>query len=67
MAAVNGLEDQVQQANEDVVEVGVGATNGAPPRLQWIAAMSGFIQRSFFDLIAEGVRTDKGFKDVHLN
>jgi len=29
--------------------------------------MSGFVLRHFSNLVAEGVRTDKGFKDVHLN
>lgn len=62
MAAVNGLEDH---GNDDVVEVGGGGA--APPRLQWTAAMSGFMLRRFSDLILEGVRTDKGFKDCHLN
>jgi len=29
--------------------------------------MSGFILRRLTELVAEGVRTDKGFKDVHFN
>jgi hypothetical protein len=29
--------------------------------------MSAFVLRWFADLVGEGVRTDKGFKDVHLN
>ncbi|KAL6650179.1 hypothetical protein ACP70R_009104 [Stipagrostis hirtigluma subsp. patula] len=29
--------------------------------------MSGFILRRFSDLVAEGLKTDKGFKEVHLN
>ena len=29
--------------------------------------MSRFILRRFTELVAEGVKTDKGFKDVHLN
>lgn len=59
--------DQMQQVNEDVVEVPAAAGNGAAPRLQWTAAMSGFILRRFSDLVAEGVRTDKVFKDCHVN
>ncbi|CAN6311406.1 unnamed protein product [Urochloa humidicola] len=29
--------------------------------------MSGFVLRRFIELVGEGVKTDKGFKDVHLN
>lgn len=36
-------------------------------RLKWTNVMSGFIKRHFSDLVAEGVKTDKGFKKVHLN
>lgn len=69
MASVGGNngEDPMQQLNDEVVEVPAAGGNGAAPRLQWTAAMSGFILRHFSDLIAEGVRTDKGFKDCHLN
>ncbi|WVZ77426.1 hypothetical protein U9M48_025291, partial [Paspalum notatum var. saurae] len=38
----------------------------APARLTWTPVMSAFILRRFVDL-CEGVKTDKGFKDVHLN
>ena len=41
--------------------------NAAHAKLQWTAAMSGFVLRHFSNLVAKGVRTDKGFKDVHLN
>ena len=45
---------------------GVGS-QGARPALRWSAAMSGFVLRRFVDLIGTGVRTDKGFKEIHLN
>jgi hypothetical protein len=45
---------------------GVGS-QGARPALWWSAAMSGFVLRRFVDLIGTGVRTDKGFKEIHLN
>lgn len=41
--------------------------HGAAARLQWTVAMFGFILRRFSDLVPKGVRTDKGFKDYHLN
>ncbi|KAK3166082.1 hypothetical protein QOZ80_1AG0041210 [Eleusine coracana subsp. coracana] len=35
--------------------------------MRWTNAMSSFVLRRFCQLIATGVRTDKGFKEVHLN
>jgi len=70
MAAFNGLageNDLGQGQGNDGVEVPQVGGNGAPPRLQWTTTMSGFILRRFTELVAEGVRTDKGFKDVHVN
>lgn len=56
------VNELLDEANE-VPTVG----NGAAQRLNWTAAMSGFILGRFSDLVAEGVRTDKGFKDIHTN
>jgi hypothetical protein len=33
----------------------------------WTGAMSAFVLRRMCQLIQTGVRTDKGFKEVHLN
>lgn len=58
--------------NADSVEV-VGGDGHGPQgggghgRLTWTSVMSGFILRRFSDLVGEGVKTDKGFKEVHLN
>jgi hypothetical protein len=41
--------------------------NGVLARLTWTNHMSGFILRRFSDLVGEGLTTDKGFKQVHLN
>ncbi|XP_012704411.1 uncharacterized protein LOC101757975 [Setaria italica] len=35
--------------------------------MRWTNVMSGFVLRSMCQLISTGVRTDKGFKEVHLN
>jgi hypothetical protein len=35
--------------------------------MRWTDAMSGFVLRRFCQLITTGVRTDKGFTEVHLN
>jgi len=50
--------------------VGVGAQAvGAAARnaMRWTNAMSSFMLRRMCQLISSGVRTDKGFKEVHLN
>jgi hypothetical protein len=39
-------------------------TRGA---MRWTSAMSSFVLRRMCQLIQIGVRTDKGFKEVHLN
>jgi hypothetical protein len=54
-------------AQAEVVEVAAGHGNAAGARLQWTNVMSGFVLRRFTELVAQGVKTDKGFKDVHLN
>jgi hypothetical protein len=52
----------------EVVEVQLASQhNGAAPRLNWTLVMSAFVLTKFSDLVAEGVRTDKGFKDSHVN
>ena len=35
--------------------------------MNWINKMSGFVLHRFIELVGEGVKIDKGFKDVHLN
>jgi hypothetical protein len=48
---------------------GVGARQGgqARPTMRWTPVMSGFLLRHFAELVGEGVKTDKGFKEVHVN
>ena len=41
--------------------------NGGAGRMTWTSVMSGFILRRFSNLVGEGLKTDKGFKEVHLN
>ncbi|CAN6310167.1 unnamed protein product [Urochloa humidicola] len=41
-----------------------GQGNG---RLVWNNVMSSFVLRRFSDLVGDGLKTDKGFKEVHLN
>ena len=44
-----------------------GQANGGHARLTWTNVMLGFILRRFSDLVGQGLKTDKGFKEVHLN
>jgi len=58
-----------EQVAIDAEEVVGGQQGNAAPhcRLIWTCAMSCFVLRHFTDLVGEGVKTDKGFKDVYLN
>ena len=64
MAEMGGHEVSVvnAQAQPDVAEVPHG-----PARFQWTDAISGFMLRRFVQLVGQGVKTNKGFKEVHLN
>jgi hypothetical protein len=57
---------------DDAAAVGAGAGAAqaqAQQRasLRWTDPMSAFVLRQMCQLISTGVRTDKGFKEVHLN
>jgi hypothetical protein len=43
------------------------ASQGVRSTLRWSATMSGFVLRRFVGLIGTRVKTDKGFKEIHLN
>jgi len=34
--------------------------------MHWIPVQSGFMLRRFHDLVGQGVKTEKGFKEVHV-
>ncbi|CAO2149678.1 unnamed protein product [Urochloa humidicola] len=59
-------ENEDVHADEEMGEV-AGPANQQHGRLNWTSGMSNFILRCFTELIAQGVKTDKGFKDVYLN
>ncbi|TVU19790.1 hypothetical protein EJB05_35961, partial [Eragrostis curvula] len=40
---------------------------GYKPPMRWTAVNSGFVLRRICDLVGKGARTDKGFKEVHVN
>jgi len=60
-----------QAAAQGIVQPAVpppAAAAGQQPRaMRWTSVMSGFVLRRMCELISTGVRTDKGFKEVHLN
>jgi hypothetical protein len=56
------------QMAESVEEVpDVGATTKKPPKVMtWTPPMSACMLRSLADIAAKGVKTDKGFKEIHI-
>jgi hypothetical protein len=47
--------------------VGAGQVGQGRPATHWTPVMSGFVLHHFAELVGEGVKTDKGFKEVHVN
>lgn len=53
---------------DEVVQVASPGPEQRPRgAMRWTSAMSSFVLRRMSQLIESGVRTDKGFKEVHLN
>jgi hypothetical protein len=56
---------------EEMVQVSQEVQSSSEQRargtMSWTSAMSSFVLRRMCQLISTGVRTDKGFKKVHLN
>ena len=63
---VIGMADLPNVVDGGAAEV-EGQANGGHAWLTWTNVMSGFILRYFSDLVGQGLKTDKGFKEVHLN
>jgi hypothetical protein len=65
------IDVDVQAGDVEVVQVDGDVHDGAEQRprgaMRWTSAMSSFALRRMCQLIESGVRTDKGFKEVHLN
>jgi hypothetical protein len=57
----------VGEVVEEVHEVQAVAAQPGRGAMRWTSVMSAFVLQLFCQLIASGVRTDKGFKEVHLN
>ncbi|WVZ51101.1 hypothetical protein U9M48_002279, partial [Paspalum notatum var. saurae] len=60
-------EEVVNLVGDGVEEVAAAADHAPRANMRWSSAMSSFALRRMCQLIATGVRTDKGFKEVHLN
>ena len=54
------LGDEVEEVQGAPTQCGRGG-------MRWTSVMSGFALRCMCQLISSGVKTDKGFKEVHLN
>ncbi|KAK3138717.1 hypothetical protein QOZ80_5AG0372530 [Eleusine coracana subsp. coracana] len=55
------------EAAPDGAPADAAAGQQARQAMRWTSVMSSFVLRRFCHLISTGVRTDKGFKEVHLN
>jgi hypothetical protein len=74
---VNMIDLEVFEGAQQGAMAGEGAQQGAMagegaeqrPRgaMRWTSAMSSFVLKRMCQLIETGVRTDKGFKEGHLN
>ncbi|KAL6601266.1 hypothetical protein ACP70R_044486 [Stipagrostis hirtigluma subsp. patula] len=64
-AVGNGVEPGLGEQAGQGAQAGQGVQ--ARPAMRWTPVMSGFVLRRFADLVGEGVKTDKGFKEVHVN
>jgi hypothetical protein len=73
---MENLHDNVVVNDGEEVFMGQGGlastANGEPVAPQgngpmhWTLVQSGFMLRRFHDLVAQGVKTNKGFKEVHV-
>ncbi|WVZ82094.1 hypothetical protein U9M48_029396 [Paspalum notatum var. saurae] len=58
----------MEEENNVHVDLGEEENNGGPvARFHWDSVRSGFILRRFAELVSEGLKTDKGFKEVQCN
>jgi hypothetical protein len=51
----------------ECVEVWVLGKGAGQTCYAWTPVISGFVLHHFAELVGEGVKTDKGFKEVHVN
>lgn len=56
------------EASQVGAQVAQPVGNGGPrPPMRWTPANSRFVLRRICDLVGKGARTNKGFKEVHVN
>ncbi|TVU36268.1 hypothetical protein EJB05_18195, partial [Eragrostis curvula] len=69
MGVGNGGEAPFIGAGADDVPLPAAVPPPAGPRppMRWTPANSGFVLRRICELVAKGARTDKGFKECHVN
>jgi hypothetical protein len=60
-------EQNVVVLGDEVEEVLVAPAQRGRGGMRWTSVMSGFVLHRMCQLISSSVRTDKGFKEVHLN
>ena len=65
--AVGGASAAVDGAPAAGGALGLGGAQQPRQPMRWTPVMSNYVLRRFCHLISTVVRTDKGFKEVHLN
>jgi hypothetical protein len=67
VAALGGAHAATQAGGQAAAQAGGQAAAQARTSMRWTNSMSSFVLSRMCELISSGVRTDKGFKEVHLN
>ncbi|WVZ89944.1 hypothetical protein U9M48_036289 [Paspalum notatum var. saurae] len=64
-----GGEGEANEVQEVMGGNAAQGANGGNARvaMRWTSVMSSFVLRRFVELVGQGVKTDKGFKEVHVN
>ena len=63
---IGGEDNVVEQGGVVVADDGNPAAPHPNGPMHWTPVQSGFMLRRFHDLVGQGVKTDKGFKEVHV-
>ena len=63
---ISGEDNEVEQGGVVAADDGNPAAPQPNGHMHWTPVQSGFMLRRFHDLVGQGVKTDKGFKEVHV-
>ena len=63
---IGGEDNVVEQGGVVAADDGNQAAPQPNGPMHWGPVQSGFMLRRFHDLVGQGVKTEKGFKEVHV-